>query len=304
MTDEQKENKLLGLYILLGIIFIIWIASIFGLTQYISDPEKKGQFGDSFGAINSLFSGLALAGIIYTIYLQKKELSLQRKELSDTREEFKIQNKTLSLQRFENTFFHLLELHHQIVNAIYIDIYKYKPISALSIKSIERKGKNEKDKVTLKGRDVFKHSYEQVNYQIKQNENEFEKIYMEYWSIVQTDFGHYFRNLYRIIKLVNEYEFHSHTELECIENPIKREDILKYSLPNFNTRYKYTSIVRAQLSDFELLWLFYNGLSVNGLEKFKPLIEEYSLLKNLPKDKIGNKNLILSYKKEAFNKRK
>lgn len=300
MSDEQKENKLIGLYILLGLVFIVWIASIFGLIQYIPDPEKKGQFGDSFGAINSLFSGLALAGIIYTIYLQKKELSLQRKELSDTREEFKIQNKTLSLQRFENTFFHLLELHHQIVNAIDIDIYKNKPISALSLKSIERKEKIEKDKVTLKGRDVFKYSYEQVNYQIKKNEKEFDKVYMDYWPIVQTDFGHYFRNLYRIIKLVNEYEFHSHAELDCIENPLKREDRLKYFLPNFKTRYKYTSIVRAQLSDFELLWLFYNGLSDNGREMFKPLIEEYSLLKNLPKDKIGNKDLIFKYNKKAF----
>ena len=47
----------------------------------------RGSFGDSFGAINSLFSGLAFAGIIYTILLQRKELSLQRKELTDTRKE-------------------------------------------------------------------------------------------------------------------------------------------------------------------------------------------------------------------------
>lgn len=44
-----------------------------------------GLFGDSYGAVNSLFSGLAFAGIIYTIILQKKELSLQRDELMQTR---------------------------------------------------------------------------------------------------------------------------------------------------------------------------------------------------------------------------
>ena len=38
-----------------------------------------------FGAVNSLFSGLAFAGVIFTIYLQKTELSLQRKELELTR---------------------------------------------------------------------------------------------------------------------------------------------------------------------------------------------------------------------------
>ncbi|HLG35149.1 MAG TPA: hypothetical protein VI757_09735, partial [Bacteroidia bacterium] len=39
--------------------------------------------------INSLFSGLAFVGIIYTILLQKKELSLQRQELVDSRRELK-----------------------------------------------------------------------------------------------------------------------------------------------------------------------------------------------------------------------
>lgn len=42
-----------------------------------------------FGSINALFSGLALAGIILTILLQRKELTLQRQELQDTREELK-----------------------------------------------------------------------------------------------------------------------------------------------------------------------------------------------------------------------
>lgn len=52
-------------------------------------PEM-GQFGDMFGAVNTLFSGLAFAGIIYTILLQRNELSLQRKELEDTRAELKL----------------------------------------------------------------------------------------------------------------------------------------------------------------------------------------------------------------------
>ena len=42
-----------------------------------------------FGSINALFSGLAFAGIIYTILLQRKELELQREELKLTREEIK-----------------------------------------------------------------------------------------------------------------------------------------------------------------------------------------------------------------------
>ena len=58
------------------------------LPIYLSH-EAKGQFGDSFGALNALFSGLAFAGIIYTIQLQRKELNYQREELRLTRFELK-----------------------------------------------------------------------------------------------------------------------------------------------------------------------------------------------------------------------
>ena len=40
-----------------------------------------------FGGINALFTGLALAGAIYTILLQRHELELQREELRLTRKQ-------------------------------------------------------------------------------------------------------------------------------------------------------------------------------------------------------------------------
>lgn len=49
----------------------------------------RSYFGDLFGGINTFFSGLAFAGVIYTIFLQKEELRLQRKELELTRNELK-----------------------------------------------------------------------------------------------------------------------------------------------------------------------------------------------------------------------
>ncbi len=44
--------------------------------------SNAALYGDSFGILNSLFSGLAFAGIIITILLQRDELRLQREELS------------------------------------------------------------------------------------------------------------------------------------------------------------------------------------------------------------------------------
>lgn len=47
----------------------------------------RSQFGEMFGGINALFTGLAFLGVIFTVLLQKEELRLQRKELELTRKE-------------------------------------------------------------------------------------------------------------------------------------------------------------------------------------------------------------------------
>jgi len=76
-----------------NIIFILLIISLVMLVYYLvisnqfGDWAERGQFGDSFGAIATFFSGLAFAGLIYTIYLQRIELKLQRQELKLQREE-------------------------------------------------------------------------------------------------------------------------------------------------------------------------------------------------------------------------
>ena len=73
------------------LIFAVAVFGIWGLTWLLTTMaigpwDSRGQFGDMFGSANTLFSGLALAGIIYAILLQKRELGLQRQELKHTRE--------------------------------------------------------------------------------------------------------------------------------------------------------------------------------------------------------------------------
>jgi hypothetical protein len=70
--------------------FILAFAVYFFVVRNLL-PEwaESGQFGDMFGGLNVFFSGLAFLGVIYTIFLQREELSLQRKELELTREELK-----------------------------------------------------------------------------------------------------------------------------------------------------------------------------------------------------------------------
>lgn len=295
-TENQNEQWIKKNHIvIIGILALVVIIAMWCISYcYLKDMEneERGTFGDMFGAINSLFSGLALTGIILTILLQRQELKYQRKELSDTREEFKIQNQTLILQRFENTFFNLLSLHHQIV--IGIDDIEMKMTKHQQNSFKQRiigfdssiSSPPSINYISVNGRDVFKKYYNLLIDYINSAPGEnYINIYMKHYESVQTDFGHYFRNLYRIVKFIDETTFD-------YDNPFI----------DFDVKYKYTSMVRAQLSDYELLWLFYNCLSPNGIQKFKPYVEKYSLLKNLPIDKLHFEDVVNLYKKSAFKK--
>jgi hypothetical protein len=69
-----------------GLVVVLWFLTWLCIEP-IKDPVMRGTIGDMFNANNSLFSGLAFAGIIVTIILQKRELKLQREELMLTRKE-------------------------------------------------------------------------------------------------------------------------------------------------------------------------------------------------------------------------
>jgi len=65
----------------------IQVVYMISLPAIISEPNDRGLFGDMFGGVTALFSGLAFAGMICAIILQSKELALQRQELELTRKE-------------------------------------------------------------------------------------------------------------------------------------------------------------------------------------------------------------------------
>ena len=80
-TTTKQPRTLLISFAILGTIILVWL--IYGIIIYLMLPNwtSRGTFGDMFGAVNALFSGLALAGIVVAIILQRHELELQRREL-------------------------------------------------------------------------------------------------------------------------------------------------------------------------------------------------------------------------------
>jgi hypothetical protein len=73
----KRQARIFG-----GALITLWLAVPF-LGWLFSKPADAGTFGDSFGSVNALFTGLAFGGLIYTILLQRKELELQRQELKN-----------------------------------------------------------------------------------------------------------------------------------------------------------------------------------------------------------------------------
>ncbi len=96
------NSKILILWTLLLLVIAIWIIYPIFIAKHIPIELRNGQPVDSFGALNTLFSGFAFAVLIYTIIqqnyqlgMQKEELSLQRRELELTRIEL---NRSASAQ--------------------------------------------------------------------------------------------------------------------------------------------------------------------------------------------------------------
>ena len=96
LGEFTKEHRLV-LYALLGVVVfgsIYWLFYDYGhsvVFKFESVDEKggqsferAGQFGDSFGYINALFSGLAFAGVILALFVQIAEFHLAESERKDS----------------------------------------------------------------------------------------------------------------------------------------------------------------------------------------------------------------------------
>lgn len=230
------------------VVYILYFCVIWGTE--LPAGWKRGQFGDSFGAISALFAGLAFAGVIWAILLQQRELGLQREELGLQRKnvelqrknlktqqeilrvqrrELQEQRKTLQKQNFESSFFQLFGLHNDIVNSIEFN-------RTNNLNQLE----------THLGRRFFIYALNQLK--------EEEVPYQTFFDNHQKHVGHYFFHLYNVIRFVDQSEI--------IEKKL------------------YTRLIRDQLSTDELGVLFYHGLSEPGAE-FKAMIEKYALFEYL-----------------------
>lgn len=133
--------------------------------------------------------------------------------------------------------------------------------------------------LTLKGRACFARFLDLLERHLEENAAhtnlENFRLHYEFFHVEnQAVLGHYFRLLYNVVKLVKNTE-------------------------GIDKRF-YTNLVRAQLSSAEVKLLFYNCLSPWGVERFKPMVEQFALLKTMPNNDLPHESLLHAYAPEAF----
>ncbi|MDO7909212.1 putative phage abortive infection protein [Pseudomonas sp. 22-AL-CL-001] len=308
-NGEHRKSSLLSrdlmffLAIMSGV-GLIWWGGAYWIDGHISaanidinDAAVRGQFGDKFGAINALFAGFAFAGIIFTIYLQNKELR-------QTKEMLKEQLKDSSKQRFDSTFFQLLKLQNEISAKLaetenegynsfrslnsklvlqdrdYPTFTALKKLDKASIRDL-RDGKVVdqllRSRLTAAEVSNIEESLERglssfdnyLDESLDFHEDKFRIAYTAVAQVYVDSYSHYFRNLYHILKFIKQSPL------------IEDED-----------RRGYAIIVRSQLSEQELVTIFYNALThirIPGREnielgypKMGMLLKEFDILHNLP----------------------
>lgn len=156
MKKNTETDQYVPIFFKIAIGFLI-LTFIFPfiVNYYFSDWAQSGTFGDTFGALNAIFSGLALAGVIVTILIQRTELKNQRLELALQRNEMKETRKEFLLNRTTTLVYNQLDRFE-------------KAISEFTIKTPHD--------ITLKGNDAILYLEERKNFvhtQINENEENY-----------------------------------------------------------------------------------------------------------------------------------
>lgn len=278
---------LIGLGSIAFMSFTLWQNYLYATSL---GKEYQGLFGDMFGASNALFTGLSFVGVIIAIRLQSQELKLQRKELELTRnemeltrDEFVIQNSTMKLQQFENTFFQMLSLFHENTQQI-SSTNKAHPYSGKGIFKALLDMVYENLEIGLRNRfyreeatsidDDF--DYVRKAKISKVTKKEFMQLFKVHFTIYEDDLNTYFTTLYNILKLIDKAEV-------------------------VDKQY-YVSIINSQFTRLEKLTVFYFTISNDMDNDFRKLVENFNLLDGIRESMVINKVIYEEYKPNLNNK--
>lgn len=183
-NNEYLETGLItaaGFFVVVAIAMplIIWIR--YKSYEDYSGLVALGPVGDFIGGSTIAFFNIA------SILLLVATIVIQGRELRETRKEYATTNSTMMKQKFENTFFNMLNLQNEIVNNMGHGQHNGRKALKLILFDLWSYTKN--INFELKEEAVHQQIKERYNKFFKENEN---------------NIGHYLRNLYRIVKIISE----------------------------------------------------------------------------------------------------
>lgn len=292
---------------LISVGFLIFACVCFLWKRHFSlsvqiENDVFGQFGDFVGGV--VGTGLTFLSVVllyYTFLLTKKQICLQQ-----------IQNER---QQIETRFFELLTMHRKNADRIIALNDSRNLVFKEFVDEIDRNYNTIKKwanltKSSISIMDIMNISYLAFFYGVQNKEgiNTIKDVLLQYnpnfdikfindftheqinWGDIpskghEIELGHYFRQLYQIVKYINT----------------RKKNVLSYK-----ERYMYIKTLRAQMTAYEQIILFWDSVSILGeswefreKNKNKPnqnlfLITKYNLIKNIPA-KFSNPEIKLNH---------
>lgn len=235
-----------------------------------------GTFGDSAGFWNAIFSGLAMVGVVITIFYQ---LAKDNKDEERAR-----------LAQFQEQCLTMLSMLSDIVSQLRVPFPNDDKSSASNITLVsspwEFRSNNQEDSSQIPvtsdkreaviGRDCFKYIYDERPYH--RNIRDFladkgggkadfvltEDLFQSLRKVTGSYFDHYFRTVYRTLKFIKERDLGNIS--------IKKQE---------ETRGLCADLLRAQLSTYEMAVLYYNALYPKFRNTSKAIFEYFCIFDNL-----------------------
>lgn len=232
-----------------------------------------GLLGDSTALFNTIFAFLAFIGLICTLAYQIF------KDSRDKQQANKLQ--------FEQEFFNMTAMLEDIVSHLEItdripkkktskpeEVFAASYDSSIGQVPKEVQSSDEEfESKEIKGRAVFKYIYverpERNLYDYVSNTTDVSRNQEAQLNCFDGSLDHYFRYLYRILKHIDSSDV-----LNAMNHP---QDEKRY----------YAHLLRVQLSCYELLMWYYNGLLGENYNTVKGYIERYQMFDNLRTSLLG-----------------
>lgn len=265
--EKNAASKYDNGLLISGIVGFFLIAALAGyaINEYIKKFEDGSGFSDSrevWGQFGDFVGGLLNPAIgALTVYLLLVSVYIQRKELRSSIAEMKESNKSLILQDVRQTFFTWLNSYREIVggsegrdllrDAAHTYIYAHNMTSVFN------------RKIRATERDYHITQFHDHGIPPEEIKEELKVFMMVKWEQLYKKQAHHigamFRTLYRLIRWIDEQD-------DNVLSPAEK--------------YQYISIARAQLSDIETDYLYFNAMTDRG-RAFIYLINKYAIFDNI-----------------------